>query len=83
MKQNLMRPSKTAKYVYQVGRSIGQDGGRTCAFRSQWRPNNVRTENVWKYINFLDYNNHELMVLSALDRYIFGTDFNISLTSPS
>ena len=32
-------------------------------------------------IKFLKCNNQELMVHSALDRYIFGADFAISLTS--
>ena len=25
-----------------IGRNIGQDGGRACAFRPQWRPKNIR-----------------------------------------
>lgn len=25
-----------------IGRNIGQDGGRACAFRLQWRPNDAR-----------------------------------------
>ena len=38
-------------------------------------------ENLWKYINFLKYNNLELMVLSALDGLIFGPYLATSLTS--
>ena len=25
-----------------IGRNIGQDDGRACAFRPSWRPNNIR-----------------------------------------
>ena len=31
-------------------------------------------ETVWKFVKFLQYNNQELMVPSALDRDIFRTD---------
>ena len=38
-------------------------------------------ENLWKHINFLKYNNQELVVLCALYGLIFGPYLATALTS--
>lgn len=52
---------------------------KVAAFRLQLGPNNVRK--CMEIDKFSNCTNQELMIHSVLDRYIFDTDFAISLNS--